>query len=1101
MKQTSRPPAQYVVAPGTQFKLIANEYDKNKYAQCGYASHRTLIRCKQIRSKEDLAKNGGRCEEHNDFSKLLEQNHKKEIQRCHAENDTNMQRNRYDPWIASNEFITDEDDFLQPMRDAPLGVPESSNDNFLDNHPLRYAEHFTEKDVLRIKMDLVQKDIEDLMEFKRLLTAEAQKEHEQLGDDKEEDRPTGMVQGRLFKASEKYSRKDYLTLTTVDPVYKPCCVGPNMEDPMVIAHIMHSILDKIENVEPVSVESQCTRPALHLSNFCINHIRMDRRQKLFDLCKACGTTAIGGQEPKCSQHLKQQATAETNNCTCIKCVAPPPVPMDSPKEERPMKPESDDEETLGNLSKFESMASPMSQFPSPYNTSPLAQPRRRYQGPPAQVLRPPNMGPPPGSVPYHPNKRPAPMTSLTSAQLHEQQRLKMEEEEAKSQTCSRVRPLDASQYGNGKKKLQNQQRQQSHRLSTPTGSSPYHLQPPQAKKPGITPSPTGSPAGKTFQGWRNQGMSSSQRLPPQGFASHTRYPMQSNRPNPPPPKQIPLERVQEHREPSDHQEDREMVPPRYHQGAPPEPQRRGVPYYRAAYRRADLPSMQQPNRHPSPLTPSTSTSSSQLLAPPQSPQGSPFRPQSRLPMAPHRAIAAGINPADVGTMPQRPPAYRIPQPPAPRHYSPQNQMTGPSAYPPQQFHSPLANPRSPMPSNFRPPQFGPVRMIGTPRPSQSGVHSITKSYVYQGGAPSSLSSGTSASSGTPGASGLAGTGPSGQSGSQNPQPPLSPEVDPVGGIDSGTESHGFDDIDTSGGVPQSSVAAIDSPGAPGTPPPAPLAPTRQRSVEEATSMAGINAIKSLESARHDVRFTNIPVKTYLALSNQQDLGQKTQEEIEKMAAEAEGLEKRKSFAGSGGSSSGGSSSSAAPRTPIHHQPPPPPIPKRWQPMPRGFSPKDSSVPDAVQEVVATPSTGRKRKADTSTGEPEKKKRDVDAQKDKTPKTPGKRAEPTVSTGRTPRAAAVAANHAIVHHQHHKQSVPTTSTPSSSNSAGESSQENPLDLLAELSAAAEIEEEKAAAAKTPNRKTPKRSTPPPAKTPTVTRSGRRSSRGNSLEKEL
>ncbi|EGT45628.1 hypothetical protein CAEBREN_31719 [Caenorhabditis brenneri] len=237
---------------------------------------------------------------------------------------------------------------------------------------------------------------------------------------------------------------------------------------------------------------------------------------------------------------------------------------------------------------------------------------------------------------------------------------------------------------------------------------------PQNPQPGPSSSSTGSPAGKTFQGWRNQGMSSSQRLPPQGFASHTRYPMQSNRPNPPPPKQIPLERVQEHREPSDHQEDREMVPPRYHQGAPPEPQRRGVPYYRAAYRRADLPSMQQPNRHPSPRTPSTSTSSSQLLAPPQSPQGSPFRPQSRLPMAPHRAIAAGINPADVGTMPQRPPAYRTPQQPAPRNYSPPRL--------PQQFHQIL-------------------------------------------------------STATRGASRLAGTGHSVQSGSQNPQPPLSPEVD------------------------------------------------------------------------------------------------------------------------------------------------------------------------------------------------------------------------------------------------------------------------------------------------------------------------------------
>lgn len=35
-------------------------------------------------------------------------------------------------------------------------------------------------------MDLVQKDIDDLIEFKELVTSQAQKEHELLGNDEEE---------------------------------------------------------------------------------------------------------------------------------------------------------------------------------------------------------------------------------------------------------------------------------------------------------------------------------------------------------------------------------------------------------------------------------------------------------------------------------------------------------------------------------------------------------------------------------------------------------------------------------------------------------------------------------------------------------------------------------------------------------------------------------------------------------------------------------------------------------------------------------------------------------------------------------------------------
>lgn len=209
------------------------------------------------------------CEEHLNFSQVLKRNHEKEVQRCHAENDSKMQRRRFDPWIVSNEYISDEDDFLQPVSSLPIEIPEMMSNNVLDEHPLRYAGTYTDKDLLRIKMDLVQKDIDNLMEFKQLVGHQARKEYEAMKNDEDDDGPTDMPQRRAHNASKKYARADYLTLTTIDPVFKPCCVGPDMDDDLVISHLVQEMLDKLDNFTPIPIDKPCEKPALHLSNFCI----------------------------------------------------------------------------------------------------------------------------------------------------------------------------------------------------------------------------------------------------------------------------------------------------------------------------------------------------------------------------------------------------------------------------------------------------------------------------------------------------------------------------------------------------------------------------------------------------------------------------------------------------------------------------------------------------------------------------------------------------------------------------------------------------------------------------------------------------------------
>ncbi|CAO4371666.1 unnamed protein product [Caenorhabditis nigoni] len=1035
MKQATRPPAQYIVAPGTQFRLVANEYDKNKYGQCNYVSFRTLIKCKQIRSKDDLARNGGQCEEHKELAKVLEQNHRKEVQRCHAENDSKMARRRFDPWIVSNDYISDDDDFLQAIQEVPEGTQEFANNSILDSHPLRYAGRFTEKDLLRIKMDLVRQDITDLEEFRRLLTAQAQKEHELMLMDEEDDDelPTDMAQRRVIRAAEKYGKLDDLVLTTTDPVFKPCCVGPEMDDHQVINHVIHSLLAKICGSTPLSIpEEKCKNAALPLNKFCIDHILLDRGQKLFGVCKECGATAIDGKKSRCSVHMREHARSDIR-CACSRCI-PEPSPRKihsrtSSSRASEINILDDDEGALGNLSRIESMASPMTQFGGLSSSTSGGPPVRRYHGSPAQLLRPPQMGPPPGTVPYQkPRLGPRePQTMLTQQQLHEQHLQKIQEEEAKSLTCARVRPLDPNSYGEGKRK------QEARR--TPYTAAPRHPSTPyphniQRKTPTIVSPPGGNKM--TFQGWKTHAAGGTN---PRGSSNYpglgpTRYPQQ---PRQPPPKNIPLERVQEPKHPD------ELVeadsPAKY----APEPQRRGVPYYKNAYRKVDASPSQQQYRNPPPsLQPSTSTSSSQLLGPPQSPHGSPkmYRPPAGgrpLPMAPHRAIAAGLNPADVGGV-SRTAQFRMQQPP--------HRLQGGASGAPQ-------------PTLIQGPTAATVPQT-PPRPQATVTQGLPGIATVLQGPNRAAPAPTSGSTATV-------TQPATVTQGATPLPPARRTT--------------------------ATTYRIQGPGiqrnAPGS---------TSGAVEGSTrGSAAFHAVSALDSARHDSRFANINVRTFLSMGQmgQKDLSKMSQEELEQMAAETEiSQEKvRKNTVPVAVTST--------PR-PTIAQPPSRTVTSRKA------NPATGEIPESVWDVVATPSivAPKKRKepeavesgttssgavpntSGPASGEPPAKKppttssgevsEDAKVTVEQQPEAkPMESLEtiipappttqpsttttlPSPSSGRAPRAAAIAANQAMIHQQNQKPVTPSTTANSSSTSTSSAplgpSENNPLDLLAELAEA-------------------------------------------------
>uniref|UniRef100_A0A8R1HKP7 Zf-C3Hc3H domain-containing protein n=1 Tax=Caenorhabditis japonica TaxID=281687 RepID=A0A8R1HKP7_CAEJA len=1038
MRASTRPPAQYVPAQGTKFRLVANEYDKNTYGQCNYASYRTLIRCKQIRSKDELAKNGGHCEEHVNFSKILEQNHKREVMRTHAENDTKMQRRRFDPWIASNEYISDEDDYLQAVRTLPSETPDyAATDDIIDDHPLRFAGTFTDKDVLAIKMNLVQKDIDNLLEFKQLVVNQAQKEHDLMENDEEADGPTDLPQRRVFKAAGKYSRNDYCTLTTIDPVCNQCCVGPEMDDNNVINHVVHSLLDKLDEFPPISVENQCLRPALHMSKFCIDHITLDRRQKLFSLCRTCGVTALGSDDPTCTFHIKSH-TGGATSCTCHRCiqsVSKLPLPTDSIRNSLEFDLSEDEEDqSLANLSNIGAMASPLQQFSIPPLASPSSSSSafpstsRRYSGTPAQILRSQISGSSKSMTAQKVGSNISGYQQSVRQKMEEQ--MKLQEEELKSQTCARVRPIESSQYGAEKDKANEKLKQQhptKQFLPGTSGLSSY------AKKPISNFPSSGNVPGKRssgqFGGWKNTPGTTGGTLRAMHQQMHmgasTRYPVQQQRP-PPPPKIIPLDRAQEPKTGDELVEDRGS-PTRFQS----EPQRRGVPYYKnsSVYRRVEIPThhaQHSPSSGPllPPGPPAHLLSSQPHGHPPPQPPSHRFRPPGQRPMAPHRAIAAGLNPADVVNASTPRPSYRM---------IPNQQPQHPQYYPPAPA-TPLYH-QSPVP---RRPNVPPQRMLAGGGSSLTPPKMSSINYNIVESSPSGASYGE---------------------GSSQQLPPLLPTVSDVSpsasrfanpALDTALHDVRFANMNVKTFLSMSSKdldnmtqEEIDL-----------LASNSQQIKKFPPARIPTPSVSEvIQSTANSIPMTTISeYPTTSPSSSRYTKKRKIDQTIDEVVQIATRMELFPPIDDRRGPITDFSTYSAPTptSTPISS---PPHVSETTSS--RTLAPEDSTSSGEPLAKKPAPNVSASSKRIT-TSEKEKETNDTRTERAKTPKTPGKKpalssssSAASTSSGRTPRAAAIAANNAIAHNK------PPTS---SSSGAVEESCGNPLNILAELSEAAAAEEQ-------------------------------------------
>uniref|UniRef100_A0A1I7XTE5 Zf-C3Hc3H domain-containing protein n=1 Tax=Heterorhabditis bacteriophora TaxID=37862 RepID=A0A1I7XTE5_HETBA len=335
-----RPPDQYIPAVGTSFCLVANEFDRNVYGECCYVGSRTLVKCRQIRRKDNLIKNGNQCEQHLDFRNSLKRRYTKEQMRLRLEG--GHKKRKYKPLIRDENFVSEDDDCLMPCDDWSNPVVDHIFEHAPDDDditPLRSAGVYTEKEVLRFKLAQLKKEIEALQLFKEMREESARRvaevKLETLKSKKKCDysfhATLDGVQQSLHAANASFGKHGMLSNRMED--MKNRAKGKVISDLRKCLHgretgrlekevrsLLDLLISRVEAAElgivdesmdlgSIMKDSQtdeiiCNGAAIPASDYCIKHVMLDSRQCVFVSCEKCGVTTpdIDLKSKLCTKH-------------------------------------------------------------------------------------------------------------------------------------------------------------------------------------------------------------------------------------------------------------------------------------------------------------------------------------------------------------------------------------------------------------------------------------------------------------------------------------------------------------------------------------------------------------------------------------------------------------------------------------------------------------------------------------------------------------------------------------------------------------------------------------------------------------------------------
>ncbi|GMR42509.1 hypothetical protein PMAYCL1PPCAC_12704 [Pristionchus mayeri] len=303
----TRPHSLFTKSQVTHKGVTSVPHDKFKYSQCVYTAPRTLIKCKELRTKQQIADGRGLCEQHLNLQKICAKQNDLENELLKLEVDQTPTPKyekalRLGDQIVDPQFLTEKSHWIGDVANV-VNLAGVLNDN-----PLSEATYLSEKELIRAQLAALTKQSAKLKEMRHRNEEKARRRMHQLGVNDEK-----MMEDILDGPSRKWDD---------DPTTNSLLKAHESTIKMEL-----ELLEKVEaeanrktNLPGCSFEweegeekKRCTENALPASELCKKHILKSSEQKMFVPCKICHSPCLDfGKDSVCNDHLNCRMNKKTS---------------------------------------------------------------------------------------------------------------------------------------------------------------------------------------------------------------------------------------------------------------------------------------------------------------------------------------------------------------------------------------------------------------------------------------------------------------------------------------------------------------------------------------------------------------------------------------------------------------------------------------------------------------------------------------------------------------------------------------------------------------------------------------------------------------------
>ncbi|GMT19327.1 hypothetical protein PFISCL1PPCAC_10624, partial [Pristionchus fissidentatus] len=276
---------------GTEKGVVPVPHDKFKFMTCVYVAPRTLIKCKEIRPSEIMAKTKGICEMHEGLQRICHKQGELENQLIQFEVEKKGQVD-YEEVLRLGDKITEVVPFLTEKDKWSGDIADVVNMECVmeaEDNPLRNSELLSEKEIIRGQLAALKRHNDKLKDAREKNEEKARRRMHELN---------AFVEFPLKKETKE-----------------ELGVDETNENPF-------SLLNKDETNRDMPVCSyewevdgkrkKCTHDALPSTHLCSKHTVKRSEQKVFAPCKICRAPTIdfGHEDVLCLHHQNSRLRSE-----------------------------------------------------------------------------------------------------------------------------------------------------------------------------------------------------------------------------------------------------------------------------------------------------------------------------------------------------------------------------------------------------------------------------------------------------------------------------------------------------------------------------------------------------------------------------------------------------------------------------------------------------------------------------------------------------------------------------------------------------------------------------------------------------------------------